>query len=199
MPPGRVDQTNVPDVLRDLLKRVRALEAVPVSSGGGLQFNSGTYGADNVGDWLVVETTSFGGSQGAGVYFHDQGGGGMIFQSTSTGSPDASGVALKVDGNYNAGIQIEVIDGKNNGGALISVNGDGNNGIQILESGDSTNGIQIQDTSTTFGGIKIQTSTDLLVTVAGSGTGIFTLQGLPTTNPGGTNRVWRNSGVLSIT
>lgn len=40
--------------------RVTALERVQGSAGGGgdgIQFNSGTYGPDNVGDWLLVETT----------------------------------------------------------------------------------------------------------------------------------------------
>lgn len=33
-------------------------EAAAAASGSGLQYNSGTYGPDNVGDWLVVETNN---------------------------------------------------------------------------------------------------------------------------------------------
>ena len=41
----------------------------PIPGIGGIQFNSGTYGPENVGDWLSIETTGFGGPLSAGVMF----------------------------------------------------------------------------------------------------------------------------------
>lgn len=58
--PGRVDQVSVANALRNLLGRVRSLEAVaPPTGGSGFQFNAGTYGADNVGDYSLIEATGF--------------------------------------------------------------------------------------------------------------------------------------------
>lgn len=34
-------------------------ESAAASAGGGIEFNAGTYGPDNVGDWLMIETDHF--------------------------------------------------------------------------------------------------------------------------------------------
>lgn len=51
-----VRPTSVPQTLGDHQRRIQILEGVLPAGGEGLQFNSGTYGPDNVGDWLIVET-----------------------------------------------------------------------------------------------------------------------------------------------
>lgn len=90
MPSNRVDQADLPLALRDLLRRIRILEAVP--PGGGIQFGGPDpiYGSVNSGGDLDVETSGTGGS-GYGFYFQaaeggfgffDNGGAGMNFQST---------------------------------------------------------------------------------------------------------------------
>ena len=160
------------------------------AGGGGIQFD-----VDNVGDWLAVETTGFGGPFNAGLYFNDSGGGGIAFESAADAN---NGYIFDCRGNGNSGFRFEVHDDGNNGGMQFFVGGVGNNGIQILTSDTSSNGIVIDDTSD--GGIRMSTSTGLILTVSGSGGAIpLTIVGLPTANPGGTNRVWNNAGVLSIT
>ena len=69
MTANRVDQVGVANALRDLLQRVRVLEA---AAGGGIQFNiPASYGPLNVGDWLSVTTTGDSGA-GTGIAFETQ-------------------------------------------------------------------------------------------------------------------------------
>lgn len=70
--------------LGDHQRRIQNLEAIDASGGGeGIQFNSGTYGPLNVGDWLSVETTS-----ATGIHLFAGGSGGILLEATLAG--DAS-------------------------------------------------------------------------------------------------------------
>lgn len=88
MTANRVDQVEIPNALRDLLERVRILEATPdIDSGGGngLQYNVGTYGPLNTGDWIVAETTGSTANTGPlggnyGIILHPSAG--MIIEGT---------------------------------------------------------------------------------------------------------------------
>lgn len=103
-------------------------DPLPSSSGGGIQFNSGTYGADNTGDYLYVETnvSATPGPNGYGQEFIDSSGNGIHILTSN-----------EEDGNLN-GLLIEDVTGV---------------GIQIFaRSPDFSNGIDAQVKPNASGG-----------------------------------------------
>lgn len=79
--------------LGDHQRRIQNLEATAVEAGGeGLQFNSGTYGPANVGDYLSVETTA-----ANGIHLFAGGTGGINLEATAAGDASLSAYAGDVN------------------------------------------------------------------------------------------------------
>lgn len=169
MTAGRVDQANVPDVLRRLLARVAILEAVP---GGGIMFDT----EPQAGDWLYVETTGshpipgpnpFGDT--AGIYFTSDaevlwlnstngifldgedrilgGAGGAVTVQAGTrdiSAPFTQFVFFDVDvyGQQNDGVLFNVYDDDNSGWGAV-VRGNNNGGISLETLGTNSSGISL--------------------------------------------------------
>jgi hypothetical protein len=94
---------------------------------------------------------------------------------------------LSVDG------QIALFSFQGGGIVLHNYAGTGTGNIQITQA--TTGGINMQDT----GGGGIQLTSGGFTLNVNDGAGHFVITGLPTSNPGGSHRVWNNGGVLSIT
>lgn len=168
-------------------------------------------------------------STNGAISLNDYGTHGILLGENGAGSitivDNAGGGGISIQELSDAGLNIEnqgtatlaiTQSGGNDPLALVSNAGisstdTSGDGIQIQEMSDG--GIQIYDTNLgrgNTGGINIQTNTllqltgeDVTIEVAPAigmfTNGNLTINNLPTTNPGGTGRVWNNSGTLQIT
>ena len=200
----------------------------PVPGIGGLQYGGDdpVYGPENVGAWLHVVTTGTGGPDDAGLILQNSGdgslelddlsGGGLSLNTYNDGGifiedKAAGGIFLK--GDNDGGIFLN-----DRGGGGISLNTDDAGGIAL----NDPDGGSIEVTSGRLGtggsivlrlgstGLGVGLPELILTTQGGGDNGILLkvsdsnsmyldIVGLPTTNPGGSGRVWNNGGILNIT
>ncbi len=131
-----------------------AYDELNVGGSSGLQYNIGTYGPHNVGDWLYVETDGRGGPATVGMEFIAKGSGGdtqvdMRLKGGST--PTSSKFNLDVYGAANDGLNLATHDGGAGvdieshvpagtgvpvGGIFLGVDGGPSAGISMAISGD---------------------------------------------------------------
>lgn len=164
-------------------------------------------------DFLEIDV--YGGMEvlvyGGGFYHEDQGGGGVNFNILASGG---GGAGFEVDDSSGGGINffengsgdISVFQ-QGTGGMLFNISGDGDfdflgqgNGHFLVSTGNNSGagGIHLEDNGTDGVALGAFGSGDILLDTTG-GTGFLRFVNLPTVNPGGTNRVWRNGNVLNIT
>ena len=148
----------------------------PSPSGSGIQFDT-----DNEGGWLDV-TTNNTDPDGYGMQLIDTTGGGI-----NLATPNGSGVNAETHGGE-AGISTE--------GGDFSVDLQGG-AVNFIGSGGG-GPFQNWTFDTATGDFIINTSGGTLAINVLIG-GFITLKGLPTANPGGTDRLWNNGGVVNIT
>jgi hypothetical protein len=208
-------RVTVPSAVGENRRRIQILEAVAASSGGGsgIQFGgaSPTYGDDNVGEWLMVETTDFLGQNFSvtpnGMYYDPTGNfsAGMFFKYglLITGSPsdyhgepalsiiqynqvDTGGaVALRLDASAKPSgsgiVQTLQINGTSYTSAISGI------GLGVITDSATATGVTAAATAgatgTSVGG-KFTAKSN-----AGSPIGLRVVSGSASGNPSGTVRV----------
>lgn len=157
-----------------------AAASAPAGSGAGIYFAT----SPQSGSYLDITTTGTD-ANGVGVAIIDTGGGGIELQA---------GEGELLIGGTAVGFQLSSV-----GPASINTLGDFyifTNGGGFLVQNDSAEIHMVESTgeillsSNGYGGINL--------TLTGTLT-YLTIVGLPTTNPGGANRVWNDAGTLKIT
>jgi hypothetical protein len=191
----------------------------PQGSGGFTVTDDGSGGiglAENGTGGIVIETTGGGdtngisitnqASDGTGISITDEGAGGLELETTGAGglSVIASGaLALQAAGTAD-NLRIDKAAG---GSGDIIIEQDGSGAIQIIAEGAGDVSLTALTGEATLAGGTLATasaeavaltasSSDITLTVS---SGHIVMTGLPTSTPGGTGRLWNNSGVLSIT
>jgi hypothetical protein len=160
--------------------------------GGGIQFNTDPQD----GDWLYVRTTGFDPGNGRGIYLKADGGG-IRLLNTGASTTDIDNTGAGAISITTATTDINIFAG--NG---VAMSADGATGIQLSADGSGDVAIAQTDTgdvdvSTAAGNIFVNAiGGDLTFAVTGGFLAVF---GLPTSDPGGSNRLWNDGGTVKIT
>lgn len=148
--------------------------------GGGLQFNSGTYGPNNFGDWLKV-TVDGSAPGGFGMEFVSTGGGGLNFTTDDDGP-------LELKANGDGGIEIE-----SNGDGDLIFRQTGDAPLLIEQAGEAD--LEVLQNAFSFL-LKLRASGDILVDLFGGG--YLIVDDLDTSDPGVPNALWNSGGFVAV-
>jgi hypothetical protein len=175
---SRPSLPDLAELVADLKQRVRILEANP--SGSGILFDTDPQS----GDWLEITATgNNSGDDGVGIRLRS------TQADAGTGSElNSLDADIQLITLGNGSILLDTALGTN---AQIVLSSDGDGGLSIKNSG--AGGLNMRDTG--GGGFNFQTFDDFFFHISG---GNFIIQALPTSDPGVTNALWNNGGVVTV-